>query len=183
LELAYLNGVAGDELKAGVVSVLQNDPGLHSLDDAQKVAFFRLWARSDSDGFMQRLSNTPSWQRLAWRQVAALRVSHADMRGGCELAFQFTPKPALPQILRPRDEGELRRRFLKHPDDFLAGYALCEILSKKDEAAALQVARGLTALPECPNYFYFLEAALAYRTKDFPGAWRALQKYAPISNE
>jgi hypothetical protein len=73
--------------------------------------------------------------------------------------------------------SELRRRLLEHPGDFLAGYALSSILSQKDPAAALRVVRGLTASPECPNYFYFLKARLAYRTGDFAGAWDDFRKY------
>lgn len=184
LEMIYLSGAPADEVRDYIDTVLQRDPELRSLNDGQKTAFFQLWgAKGDADDLMRRLSANAAWQPLAWRQLAAWRAARGDLQGACEIALRFLPPPALPGIARPGNAGELRQRLLLHPGDFAAGYALyATLMSDKDERAAMQVLRGLTERPDCPRYFHFLEATLAFRHGDPAAAWDALQKYGLNEN-
>lgn len=184
LELVYLGGATADEFKDVINGVLHSDPELRSLNDGQKAALFRLWAaKGDAADLMQRFSANAGWQRLAWRQMAGYKAAQGDPQGACETALRFLPPPVLPGISRSDRAGDLRQRLLLHSGDYAAGYALYgALMDEKDEHAAMQVLRGLTARPDCPRYFHFLEARLAFRLRDFAASWSALQKYEPVGN-
>lgn len=183
LELVYLSHATGGELNGGIQSVLQADPELRSLTDAQKLALFRLWAASDDAGMMTRVEGNPGWRKFAWRQIAKYRASHGDLEGACASVFQFMPPPAFPVTTARENIRELNRRLVLHPNDFLAGYELCRaLMEQKNDAMAMQVVRDLKMIPGCPGYFFYIEADLAFRLRDFSAAWESLQKYEPITD-
>jgi len=183
LEIVYLDHVPGEDAGAAIRSLLKKDPDLHSLTDEAKTAFFRIWVRNGGGADLARLFWTkPAWQRAAWRQVASYLASQGDLHGACEAALQCMPQPEFPKVVISGGIEEWRRRLVLHSDDFLAGYAASTaLMSQNNNELALEIVRGFTALPECPKYFHFIEAEIAFRMQDFPAAWEALQKYEPIA--
>ena len=110
------------------------------------------------------------WPRMVIRKELAKRLC------------KCMPQPEFPKITLPGGMEELHHRLLLHPDDFLAGYAASTaLMNQKNDVMAMEVVRGFTALPDCPKYFYFLEAEIAFRMQDFSSAWSTLQKYEPIA--
>jgi len=183
LEIVYLDYAPEEEARAEVSSLLKKDPDLHSLADEAKTAFFRIWMKNGGGADLARLFWTkPAWQRTAWRQVASYLATQGDLRGACEVALKCMPQPEFPRVMIPGGIDELRRRLVLHSDDFLAGYAASTaLMSQNNDDLAMEIVRGFTASSGCPKYFYFLEAQIAFRMQDFPAAWEALQKYAPIA--
>ncbi|MGB8353009.1 MAG: O-antigen ligase family protein [Chthoniobacteraceae bacterium] len=183
LEIIYLEHAPGDEARAAISSLLKKDPDLHSLTDEEKIAFLRMWASKGGGADLAQLFwSKPAWQRMAWRPVAQYFAARNDLKEATEAALQGMQQPEFPKITIPGGIGEARRRLLVHNDDFLAGYAvITALMGQNNNGLALEIVRGFTALPDCPKYFYFLEAEIAFRMQDFPAAWKALQKYEPVA--
>jgi O-antigen ligase/Flp pilus assembly protein TadD len=181
LELVWLRESTAAEFGEFSTALLKNDPALHAADDLQKTAFFRLWSqRGDAAELMRLLSANPQWQPLAWRQIAENLAANGDAKGACETAFKFLSAPALPKIQRAEETGELRRRLLLNPGDFRAGYALYAALAEsKNDGEAMEVLHGMTSRADCPPYFHYLEARLAFQTGQYAAAWSALEKFEP----
>ena len=181
LEIVYLDHALPGEARDCINTVLQSDPSLRLFDDGEKTAFFRIWAANGgTEELLRRLPDNASWQPFAWRQAAAAFAGRGDFKSACEWAFRYLPRPALPEKL-PGDMAALRRRLVSRPDDYAAAYALQAALAgQRDEAGALDVLRSVTGRAGCPAYFRYLEADMAFRLGDSPGAWNALQKYPPL---
>ena len=178
LALLYLRDSTPQEFREWSGAILKNDPALHALSDPQKTELFRLWAeRGDAVELTTLLSANPAWQPLAWRQIAMLQAAGGDVKGACETFLKFMPVPVLPNFSPAEKIDAMSRRLLLKPNDYKTGYALYAALTaEKNTARALKVLRGLTSRADCPSYFHYLEARLAFEMQDYATAWNAAKK-------
>jgi O-antigen ligase/tetratricopeptide (TPR) repeat protein len=181
LELIWLRDATTVEFGEVSTAILKNDPALRALNDLQKTAFFRLWSqRGNAEELMQLLTTNPQWQPFAWRRIAEHLATRGDAKGACETAFKYLTTPALPKLSRTEDIDGLKHRLLLNPGDYRTGYALFTGLTEQKKSdEAMGVLRGMTSRPDCPRYFYFLEAKLAFQTQQYAAAWNALKKFDP----
>ena len=66
-------------------------------------------------------------------------------------------------------------------NDFVTGFALYQAhVEARETNDALETVRKLTAAPNCPKYFFYLQARLAMKVGAWEDAWRAWKKFFDV---
>jgi hypothetical protein len=70
---------------------------------------------------------------------------------------------------------------LLNTNDFVTGFALYQAhVAANETDDALETLRKLTAVPNCPKYFFYLQAQLATRNGAWEDAWRAWKRFFDV---
>lgn len=166
-----------------IESVLRADPALRKLDDTQKARFFQWWAlRGDPRSLVAEMDAHPDWQGLGWRSWADAKARDGTpdaLRAACGIAARFAPRAQLPPVDKNvPPPAELRRSVETGEPGLVQIFALYAAeRAAGDVPGALETLQRATARPDCPAYFYYLEATLATETGRWELGWPAWQKY------
>ncbi len=179
LILPYLARVSGPRFQQQLKRFLQTDPDLHTLTEAEKFAFFALWAeRGDLDELARQVQTYPQWMPFAWFGVAKYHAAKTDFKTACQLQEQYGDSVALPRLNGGGSLEDLQKRYYANPDNYAAGYSLYQELMKKGRVDdALMTARHFTDRPTSPSYFHVLEAQAWAEKKNWERAWNAWLGY------
>lgn len=182
LLLVFLAQATSEEVAVEVERVLREDPALKSLAAAQREALFSIWANRGNQALLiERFLAHPEWLAAGWRVYARVLAERKDFRAACELVHRFTPAPALPALTPAKSLAELRRALLILPNDFVTGFALYQAqMAANTPADALDTLRRLTAVPQCPKYFFYLRGQVEMQLEAWESAWRSWAKYLGI---
>ncbi|HEX4638433.1 MAG TPA: O-antigen ligase family protein [Chthoniobacterales bacterium] len=180
LALPYLARISGPEFKRALGKVLENDPGLKSFTEPEKLALFSFWSeRGDASDLTQAVNEHPDWLPYAWFGLAKARANNGDFRGAYDLAQHYGEPPALPRInSSTTDRLQLESRFRASPDSYAIGYELYRA-QKKDGRIddALETVRHFSERSNSPAYWKFIEAELWAEKQTYDRAWKALLKF------
>ena len=179
LALVYLQGAAGADFKTALHHLLENDPNLDTFSGEERTRLFALWTdRGDQAELVRAVEAHPDWMGDAWRSMAKYHASRNDFRGAFEIVRRFGAAPPLPQPAAGSSIDQLRQAFHASPDNFGVGYQLYRgQMSAGQSDEALATARHFTEGPDCPPYFYFLEAEAWAAKENWERAWRAWEKF------
>ena len=179
LLLVFLERATPVEFEQELHWLLLEDPDLSTLTSPQREKFISQWARSGEDELLEeKLRANPEWIVAGWRAYAQLRARQGMLQEACELAQEHASPPTLPRLITDKPLKKLRRDFLLRTNDFAAGFALYQTQVGRGEIdGALMTLRKLTAQPECPRYFSWLEAQLEMEQASWDNAWQAWQRF------
>jgi O-antigen ligase/Flp pilus assembly protein TadD len=179
LVLAYLSRVKGPQFDQELKRFLKNDPDLHTLTDAEKFAFFSLWAeRGDLDELSRQVQVEQKWMPYAWLGVAKYDASKNDFKAACNLIEEYGDAVAMPRLNDGGAVEDLQKRYYANPDNYAAGYSLYREQMKKGRVDdALVTARHFTERPNAPAYFHVLEARAWAEKQNWERAWKAWLAY------
>ena len=182
LEVAASERLEGMDLAGFVARVLQSDPDLSRLDNAQKTRFFRAWAtKGDAQTLASGMALRPAWQVLGWRWWAEARGRAATPEAwqeACKIVAPRAPAPDVPPANDPRTFSQLQRDAVGASDDAALALALYRAQrANGDSAGALLTLRRATDHPDIPAYFSYLEAQLAMETGQWETGWEAWRRY------
>jgi tetratricopeptide (TPR) repeat protein len=179
LVLAYLSRVNGAHFEQELKRFLQNDPDLHALSDAEKFAFFSLWAeRGDLGELSQQVEAHPKWMPFAWFGVAKFNAAKNDFKTAYHLTEEYGDAVAMPRLNGGGSLEELQKRYYGNPDNYAAGYSLYQVQMKMGRVDdALVTARHFTERANAPAYFHVLEARAWAEKQNWERAWKASMAY------
>ncbi len=179
LVLAYLSRVKGPKFEQELKRFLQNDQDLRTLSDAERFAFFSLWAeRGDLQELADQVTVHPKWMPFAWLGVAKYDAAKGDFKAACGLIEQFGDAVAMPRLNADGSLEDLQKRYFANPDNYAAGYSLYREQMKKGRVDdALVTARHFTERPNAPAYFHVLEARAWADKQNWERAWKAWLAY------
>ena len=181
LMLPFLNELEPPQSGAFIAACVRVDPDLRKLSQAQRTEFFRFWAqRGDAAALAARMARRPDWQHLGWRWWADACAHAGAYEEACGIVARFAKAPAVPELGGVEDvpRTELAQQAATTPADASLALRLYNADCKAgDVPAALAAVRRITALPEAPAYFHFLEAKTAAQTGDWADSWKAWQDY------
>ena len=179
LVLAYLSRVKGPQFDQELKRFLKNDPDLHTLTDAEKIAFISLWAeRGDLEELARQVQGTQKWMPYAWLGVAKDDASKNDFKAACNLIEEYGDAVAMPRLNDGSALEDLQKRYYANPDNYAAGYSLYQEQMKKGRVDdALVTARHFTERPTAPAYFHVLEARAWAEKQNWERAWKAWLAY------
>ena len=182
LALAFLDVLDGDARAGFVAEVVRFDPELQRLDNAQRRRFFQAWASAEPRSLLAGMDTHPAWQRLGWRWWAAAQAhdgTAAAFQAASATVVRFAAKPEVPSVdSRDRTLADWRREA--EATSFEPAFALGLFRAQAaagDDAGALATLQKVTGHPDCPPYFYRLEAEAAAALQRWPGSWAAWQRY------
>jgi tetratricopeptide (TPR) repeat protein len=179
LALIFLEVGSGAPFMAALHRFLDNDPTLETMTPEEKATLFRYWAdRGNAAELARAVEAHPDWMPFAWRGLADYQAAQKNFRAAVELAIQFGEKPALPPTAQNTSIEQLRQALHASPDNYSLGFQLYrEQMQQGLVDEALMTVRHFTGLPDCPRYFYFLEADAWAAKQDWERAWAAHKKF------
>lgn len=185
LALAFLGRVSGAPFNHGVAEFLKRDPGLKSLSEEEKLAFFSLWSeRGDLDQLALTIQQHSEWLSYAWLGMATYHAKRNDFRAAYELTQRYGEAVAMPRVTGGALLEDLQKRYYATPDNYAAGYALYrEQMQRGLIDDALNTARHFSERPKSPAYFHFLEAQCWAAKENWERAWGAWQAFRAASRK
>ena len=179
LLLVFLAQATPEEVAVEVDRVLAEDPALKTLSPEQQKIFFLLWAKHGNQELLQEsFRANPAWVETGWLAYAIVLAGEGSVREACELIGRGVEAPTLPTFTLQKPVAELRRDLLLNTNDFVTGFALYQAhVAASEVTDALDTVRKLTAAPNCPKYFFYLQAQLAMKNEAWEDAWRAWKKF------
>jgi hypothetical protein len=182
LLLVFLSQATPEEAAVEVDRVLTEDPALKTLSPDQRRIFFLLWAKhGDQERLQESFTANPAWVETGWLAHAYVLAARGSFQEACELIGRSVETPALPTFTLQKPVAELRRALLINTNDFVLGFALYQAQLAANEAdEALETLRKLTAAPNCPKYFFYLQAQLAMKRGAWEDAWRAWKTFLAV---
>ena len=141
-----------------------------------------LWAKyGDQERLLEAFKAIPAWVETGWLARAFVLASRGSLQEACELIGRYVETPALPTFTLQKPVAELRRNLMLTTNDFVTGFALYRAHEEASETnEALDTVRKLTTAPNCPKYFFYLQAKLAMKTGGWEEAWRAWNKFLGV---
>ncbi len=183
LLLVFLENASAQETNTEISNLLLEDPELQTLSPEQQQRLFQLWwQKGDRDYLARTLNRDRKWTELAWPYLAATSAAKNDYQTAWKIAAAHTTTPKLPHFSEPIPLIQLQHAFLMRPDDFAAGYALCEVqIADKKLDDALFTIEKLKRIPDHPRYLAYVEANLLAGQKNWQKAWLAwLEFHGPL---
>ncbi|MEY2527279.1 MAG: hypothetical protein QOE73_2050 [Verrucomicrobiota bacterium] len=179
LALAFLGRVSGEPFNHGVTEFLKRDPGLKTLSEQEKLAFFSLWSeRGDLDLLAQAIERHPDWLSYAWLGMATYYAKRNDFRAAYELTQRYGDAVAMPRLTGGSSFEELQKRYSATPDNYAVGYTLYrEQMRRGLIDDALMTARHFSERTNSPAYFHVLEAQGWAAKENWERAWKAWLAY------
>jgi len=182
LLLVFLAQATPQEAAVEIDRVLTEDPALKTLSPEQQRIFFLLWAkRGDRDRLQESFGANPAWVETGWLAHAVVLAEGGSFQPACELIGRNVEPPALPKFTLQRPVPELRRNLMLTTNDFVTGFALYQAHEAAGETnEALGTVRKLVTAPDCPKYFFYLQARLAMKAGEWDDAWGAWKKFLDV---
>ncbi len=179
LRLMVLQECTPDEFKVLMRLWMLEDPLLKTTDAIQLKQIFALWyAKGDRTQLEENLKAIPEWQEVGWYWLAEIATERKDFKRAYELAHRYVQAPRLPPRNPGKSLGKLEREAAQRPNDFVLGLALyMSYLQEQRLDQALATVKRMTALPQCPKYFLWLEAELLARLNGWEQAWFRMKQY------
>jgi len=182
LLLVFLSQATPQEVAVEVDRVLTEDPALKTLSPEQRKVFFLLWAKhGDRERLLESFKANPAWVESGWLGRGFVLAERGSLQEACELIGRNVEPPSLPTFTLQKPVAELRRNLMLNTNDFVTGFALYRAHEEASETKeALDTVRKLTTAPDCPKYFFYLQAKLAMKTGDWEDAWRAWKRFLDV---
>src|SRR5438132_679898 len=175
LALPYLARISGVDFNRALGKVLENDPGLSSFSEMEKLALFAYWSeRGDAAELSRATTQHPDWLPYAWLGVAKYNATNNDFRAAYELTQRYGEPVALPRIASGASLQQLESRFRSAPDNYAIGYELYRAQMQSGRVDdALNTARHFSERGNSPAYFRYLEAQCWAEKQNWERAWKA----------
>jgi len=155
--------------------LLQMDPGLHSLSEAQRQRFFAAWfANGDRYSLSDTLLAHPDFLKTAWRWLAVSYAGWGRYQEACETVLQDAPAPAMPVTDPSKSLADLQHDYFINSRDLQAGIALCLEQRKEGQIDAALFTLHSVQLASPPIYLSYIEGSLWAKKGDWKQAWMAL---------
>jgi len=182
LLLVFLAQATPEEAAVEVDRVLAEDPALKTLSPEQRKMFFLLWAKHGNQELLQEsFKANPAWVETGWLAYAFVLAGQGSLQEACELIARCVEAPTLPAFAMQKPMAELRHGLLLTTNDFVTGFALYRAqVAASETNDALDTVRKLTAAPNCPKYFFYLQARLAMKIGAWEDAWLAWKKFFDV---
>jgi hypothetical protein len=182
LLLVFLAQATPEEAAVEVDRVLAENPALKMLSPEQQKKFFLLWAKhGNQERLQEAFKANPAWVETGWLAHAYVLAARGSFQEACELIGRSVETPALPTFTLQKPVAELRRNLMLSTNDFVTGFALYQLhIAASETSDALDTVRKLTVAPDCPKYFFYLQAKLAMKTGGWEEAWRAWNKFLDV---
>lgn len=179
LRLMVLQAATPEEYKVLMRLWMLEDPLLKTTDAQQLKQIFALWyAKGERKLLEENLRAIPEWQEIGWYWLAEIAAERKEFQRAYELGHRYTPAPRLPPRNERKSLGKLEREASQRPNDFVLGLALyMSYLQEQRLNQALATVKRLSALPQSPKYFIWLEAELLARLNGWEEAWFRLKQY------
>ncbi len=184
LKLMFLQSVTGDAFTRSVEDWFETDRRLRAASPAQLKELFALWAaKGDRAELEKKLLAHPDWMEEGAVWLAEFEADRKNFKGAYEMARRYRARPKLPPMSQPLGQqkslAKLQKEFQSRPRDFSAGLALFAThMNLQDYDGGLATLQQLTKLPQCPKYFFYLEAELLAQKQQWEEAWLAWKKFA-----
>jgi len=175
LALPYLARISGVDFNRALGKVLENDPGLSSFSEMEKLALFAYWSeRGDAAELSRATTQHPDWLPYAWLGVAKYNATNNDFRAAYELTQRYGEPVALPRIASGASLQQLESRFRSAPDNYAIGYELYRAQMQSGRVDdALNTVRHFSERGNSPAYFRYLEAQCWAEKQNWERAWKA----------
>ena len=175
LALPYLARISGVDFNRALGKVLENDPGLSSFSEMEKLALFAYWSeRGDAAELSRATTRHPDWLPYAWLGVAKYNAINNDLRAAYELTQRYGEPVALPRIASGASLQQLESRFRSAPDNYAIGYELYRAQMQSSRVDdALNTVRHFSERGNSPAYFRYLEAQCWAEKQNWERAWKA----------
>jgi len=173
--LPYLARISGVDFNRALGKVLENDPGLSSFSEMEKLALFAYWSeRGDAAELSRATTQHPDWLPYAWLGVAKYNATSNDFRAAYELTQRYGEPVALPRIASGASLQQLESRFRSAPDNYAIGYELYRAQMQSGRVDdALNTVRHFSERGNSPAYFRYLEAQCWAEKQNWERAWKA----------
>jgi tetratricopeptide (TPR) repeat protein len=168
-----------EEADALLTHLMENDPTLHDLTEAQRTQLFDgWWNQGNQVRLMQLLHDHPEWESETWIYEARFAAKENDFQRACEIATKHALPPIIPQDTISQPVADLATEFASHPDSLSDGLLLVMAQMKSGQnVAALATLRVLAKIPDHPRYLAYLAAELFATQNDWERSWGAWQIY------
>jgi hypothetical protein len=179
-KMLFFRQATPEEFRRHLDTLLAADSHLNVFGQAQLKELFAIWAQKGDPATLEKhLLANPEWLAAGSYWLATFHAQAGNFQAACEVARRNHTPPTMPRAI-PLNKSlrELQQEFQSRPRDFSLGLSLYrEQVKGGQPEAALATLRQLIPLPQCPNYFSYLEAELLVSEKRWEEAWTAWKRY------
>ena len=178
LRVIWLTNADPLDFQLEAAALVEEDPALERLNEAQRRELFAAWARlGDQAALVELIRAHPEWMADAWRGLAGYYARRGDYERAWRFAVEYGPRPEVPLITTGKSVAELERGFILQ-QNVLDGLALFQNLRRlRQNEEALTTLLALKKLDGRPDYTPYVEAELRAERKEWQLAWEAWSRF------